>query len=106
SYCILMAEKQSEISKQRLDTIVETTDGFKISEVDMKLRGPGEFFGIRQSGELKFTAADLSKDMILIEKARESAFKVIEEDMQLRKKENQNIREHFLTNYRDSMSII
>ncbi len=106
SYCILLAEKLSDIAKQRLDTIVETTDGFKISEVDMQLRGPGEFFGTRQSGELKFTAADLSKDMILIEKSRESAFKVIEEDTQLRKKENENIRNHFLSNYADSMSII
>jgi len=106
SYCILMAEKLSDISKERLDVIAETTDGFKISETDMKLRGPGEFFGTRQSGELKFSAADLSKDMLLIEKARNAAFKLVEEDSQLRKPENQNIREHFLINYRDSMSLI
>jgi len=106
SYCILMAEKLSDISKERLDVIAETTDGFKISETDMKLRGPGEFFGTRQSGELKFSAADLSKDMLLIEKARNAAFKLVENDPQLRKSENLNIREHFLVNYRDSMSLI
>jgi ATP-dependent DNA helicase RecG len=106
SYCILMADKLNEISKQRLEVITETTDGFKISETDMKLRGPGEFFGIRQSGELKFSAADLSKDMGLIEKARSAAFELIDDDPQLRKEENQNIREHFLINYRDSMSLI
>jgi ATP-dependent DNA helicase RecG len=86
--------------------MVETTDGFKISEVDMKLRGPGEFFGTKQSGELKFNAADITKDMVLIEGARKSAFKLAEEDIQLRKDENKMIREHFLTNYKDSMSLI
>ncbi len=106
SFCILMTEFMNETSKERLNTIVETTDGFKISEVDMKLRGPGEFFGLRQSGELKFTAADLIKDAHLVEKSRQSAFKLMEEDPQLRKKENENIKEHFLINYRDSMSLI
>jgi ATP-dependent DNA helicase RecG len=101
-----MAEKLGDVSKQRLDVIAETTDGFKIAETDMKLRGPGEFFGTRQSGELKFSAADLSKDMELIEKARNAAFKLVEEDSQLRKSENQLIREHFLMYYRDSMSLI
>jgi ATP-dependent DNA helicase RecG len=123
SYCILMAntpnrkepgsmifseENKDEAStaEERLNVMTETTDGFKIAETDMKLRGPGEFFGIRQSGELKFSAADLSKDMMLIEKAREEAFRLVEDDEQLRKPENQPIREHFLTEYKDSMSLI
>jgi ATP-dependent DNA helicase RecG len=106
SYCILMAEKLSELSRKRLEVMVETTDGFKIAETDMKLRGPGEFFGIRQSGELKFTAADLAKDMLLIEKAREAAFRLVDSDPQLRKIENEKIKIHFLTNYKDSMNLI
>ncbi len=106
SYCILIAESRGEISKERLDTIVETTDGFKISEVDMRLRGPGEFFGTRQSGDLKFNVADISKDLPLIEKARNSAFKLAEDDIQLRKEENGVIREYFLVNYKDSMDLI
>ena len=106
SYCILLGDKINEIAQERLNVMVETTDGFKIAETDMKLRGPGEFFGTRQSGELKFSAADLSKDMMLIERARETAFNLIENDPQLRKKENENIREHFLMNYKDSMSFI
>jgi ATP-dependent DNA helicase RecG len=107
SYCILMADnKLADISKERLNIMVETTDGFKISETDMKLRGPGEFFGIRQSGELKFTAADLVNDKLIVEKAREAAFRLIDDDPQLRKTENENIKEHFLMNYRDSMSLI
>lgn len=118
SYCILMTSQspknepggftpeETTTAEKRLGIMTETTDGFKIAETDMLLRGPGEFFGVRQSGELKFSAADLSKDMALIEKARTAAFKLIDEDEQLRKEENQNIREHFLINYKDSMSLI
>lgn len=106
SYCILMADRLSDLSRQRLEVMTETTDGFKIAEIDLKLRGPGEFFGIRQSGDLKFSAADLAKDMLLIEKAREAAFMLVEADPQLRKNENEKIKTHFLTNYKDSMNLI
>jgi len=121
SYCILMAnkvkrkedegfvfngEQETTTADERLKVITKTTDGFKIAETDMRLRGPGEFFGIRQSGELKFSAADLSKDMLLIEKARETAFELVEDDPQLRKPENDPVREYFLMNYKDSMSLI
>lgn len=113
SYCILMAARPNKndgedptVSEARLNVMTETTDGFKIAETDMKLRGPGEFFGIRQSGELKFSAADLAKDMALIEKARETAFKLINDDEQLRKPENDTIREHFMIHYKDSMELI
>jgi ATP-dependent DNA helicase RecG len=107
SFCILMASDElTETASERLEILVETTDGFKISEKDLSLRGPGEFFGTRQSGELKFTAADLSKDFHLLEKARNSAFQLIEKDPHLRAPDNLNIRNHFLTYYRDSMSLI
>jgi len=106
SYCVLMADKLDETSKLRLETLAGTTDGFKISEVDLQIRGPGEFFGTRQSGDLKFSAADLAKDMSLIENARKAAFDLIQDDTQLRKPENKPIRDYFLMNYRDSMSLI
>ena len=106
SYCILMSDKPGEISSQRLKVMTETNDGFIISETDMKLRGPGEFFGTRQSGELKFSAADLTKDIELIEKARKSAFDVIKSDHELRRTENSCIRDHFLVNYKESMELI
>lgn len=106
SYCILMAEKPGEIASERMKIMCETTDGFIISETDMKLRGPGEFFGTRQSGELRFSAADLGKDMALIEKARKAAFDMVLADPEIRKKDNEVIREHFLINYKDSMSLI
>lgn len=106
SYCILMSDKLDETSKVRLDTMVETTDGFKISDVDMKLRGPGEFFGVRQSGELKFTAADLSRDHNVVEKSRKAAFTLIDEDPNLLHPGNKNIRAHFLEKYRESMDLV
>lgn len=106
SYCILISDKLDERSQLRLETLVGTTDGFKISDVDLKMRGPGEFFGTRQSGDLKFSAADLSKDKQIVEKTRDSAFKLIEDDPQLRKTENCAIRNHFLTYYKDSLNLI
>jgi ATP-dependent DNA helicase RecG len=107
SYCILMAtDNLSEETSSRLQILVDSVDGFKISQKDLEIRGPGEFFGTRQSGELKLSAADLSRDMHLIEKARAAAFNLVAEDPQLRKDENKNIRKNFLENYRDSMDFI
>jgi len=107
SYCILMAkEEHGGDARVRLDTLVKSSDGFEISEVDLQLRGPGEFFGVRQSGELKFSVADLSRDMKLLEKAREAAFRVIQDDPELRKPENQAIRKFFLENYKESMELV
>jgi ATP-dependent DNA helicase RecG len=113
SFCILMANLSAKMDKdeisvaeERLKIMTETTDGFKIAETDMKLRGPGEFFGVRQSGDLKFSAADLSKDMELIEKARKAATELINDDPHLVNSENEDLKEHFLINYRDSMSLV
>jgi len=72
----------------------------------MAIRGPGEFFGIRQSGVLNFSCMDLVKDKDIVTKARDIAFKIIEEDPQLRKKENDVIRKEFTSNYKDSMYLM
>ncbi len=84
SYCVLMADyKQSEEAKQRLKVMVETTDGFKIAEQDLALRGPGEFIGTKQSGIPPFRIANLARDVRILSKARDAAFKIIEEDPKL-----------------------
>lgn len=106
SYCILIGKNLDEISKRRLEIMCETTDGFKIAEADMEIRGPGEFYGLRQSGELNFQAADLYRDRELLLKARDIAFKLVDEDPQLRKQENQNIRNYFIANYKDSLYLM
>lgn len=80
SYCILFADPTTEESRRRLDVMVSTSDGFKIAEEDMKIRGWGDFFGVRQSGFLKFKIANPVEDTELLKKAREDAFALVESD--------------------------
>jgi ATP-dependent DNA helicase RecG len=73
SYCILVTEKMNDTAKERIRTLVESTDGFYISEMDLKLRGPGEFFGTKQSGLPALRVADILRDGDLLEIARREA---------------------------------
>jgi ATP-dependent DNA helicase RecG len=73
SYCVLVTEKMNEAAKERIRTLVESTDGFYISEMDLKLRGPGEFFGTKQSGLPSLRVANLLRDGDLLEIARREA---------------------------------
>lgn len=106
SYCILVAKNLDEVSSKRLNILCETNDGFRIAEADMEIRGPGEFFGIRQSGALNFSCTDLSKDKDILETARSAAFRIIEEDLQLRKPEHRVIKNAFLKNFRNSLYLM
>ena len=97
SYCVLMSgNKVSNEGKERLKTMVETSDGFKISEVDLRLRGAGDMMGTKQSGSLQFQIADLVKDTNILEYARKVAIKLLEEDENLQKDENKNILRTYL----------
>jgi len=81
STCILMAEyRQSEESRRRLQAMEDTDDGFQISEIDMELRGAGDFFGTQQSGLPAFRIADLLTDQAILDVARDAAFDLIQED--------------------------
>jgi ATP-dependent DNA helicase RecG len=84
SYCILLADDPSVVGCQRLDIIEKIQDGFILAEEDLKLRGPGEFFGTRQSGLPDLRMARLS-DVTLLETARNEALKLFEEDPLLSK---------------------
>ncbi|HMS34669.1 MAG TPA: ATP-dependent DNA helicase RecG [Ignavibacteria bacterium] len=106
SYCILVAKNLDEVSMKRLSILCETTDGFKIAEADMEIRGPGEFFGIRQSGVLNFSCTDLNKDKDVLETARKIAFKIIEEDPQLRMPEYKMIKRAFMKNFKNSLYLM
>ena len=93
SYCILLSSfKLSSEAKTRLKTMVETSDGFKIAEVDLKLRGPGNMMGTQQSGILRLKIADVVKDTSILYKARQAAIKLLEEDPNLSKPENVAIK--------------
>lgn len=83
SFCILIADAKSEDSRARMEILRDTTDGFKIAEEDMRLRGPGDVAGTKQSGNLDFKIADLLQDSKMLEIARTAAIQVIENDPQL-----------------------
>lgn len=90
SYCILMTDyKLTADAKKRIQTMVRSTNGFEIAEVDLELRGPGDLLGTRQSGMLDLLIADLGKDQQLLQLAREEALKLLEQDPQLKKPENE-----------------
>jgi ATP-dependent DNA helicase RecG len=92
SYCILMTSfKLTNDAKTRIETMTSTNDGFKIAEVDLKLRGPGDLMGTQQSGVLNMKIADIVKDAALLKKAREVAFKVLSDDPNLSSPKNRNI---------------
>ncbi len=86
SYCMLLAQNPSEIARQRLDIIEKIQDGFELAEEDLRLRGPGEFFGTRQSGLPDLRMAKLS-DVGLLELARSEAIRLFEQDKGLEKPE-------------------
>jgi len=87
SYCLLLAENPSEVARERLDIIEKIQDGFQLAEEDLRLRGPGEFFGTRQSGLPDLRMAKLS-DIPLLELARSEAIRLFEQDSTLAKTEH------------------
>ena len=89
SYCILMTgNKLSNDTKLRMRTMVDTNDGFRIAEVDLQLRGPGDLEGTMQSGQLGLRLADLTKDAEILKHARETANEILDDDPTLSKEEN------------------
>jgi ATP-dependent DNA helicase RecG len=95
SYCLLMTgNKLSKDAKTRIKTMVDTTDGFVISEVDMKLRGPGDIAGTRQSGLLDLKIASLVADSHIMSMARNQASKIIDTDPELVNPSNQILKSH------------
>ena len=93
SYCILMSgNKLSNDAKLRLDTMVRTTDGFEISEIDLQLRGPGDIEGTQQSGVLDLKLANITQDQALLQEARQAVIQLYENDPDLQKPENGILR--------------
>lgn len=97
SYCILMtSHKLSSDSKTRMETMVQTNDGFEIAEVDLKLRGPGDLMGTQQSGVLNLQIADLFRDRDTLALARNYALKLLKEDAGMQKPEHAALRAVFI----------
>ena len=81
-----------------------TNDGFLIADEDLKMRGPGEFFGTRQSGFFKFKIANMINDGKIIRRARETAFKIINEDQSLKSPKNKMISKYFKKYYKTQIN--
>lgn len=94
SYCILVCDTKTEDARERMEVMVLTNDGFKIAEEDLRLRGPGELAGTKQSGNLDFKVADLVQDSRLLEVARQAAMDLVNHDPQLSHPEHRPILAH------------
>lgn len=93
SYCIFASGNKSKKTKDRLEILNKTNDGFKIAEEDLKLRGPGDFFGVRQSGDFDFGIADIYTDAKVLKSASEAAGEVLDKDPELELEENRYLAE-------------
>ena len=93
SYCIFVSGNKSKKTKDRLEILNKTNDGFKIAEEDLKLRGPGDFFGVRQSGDFDFGIADIYTDAKVLKSESEAAGEVLDKDPELGLEENRYLAE-------------
>lgn len=93
SFCVLFSDSDSEVSKERLKVMEKTTDGFVISEEDLRLRGPGDFFGSRQHGLPEMHIANFCTDVRVLKEAQDAANALLKADPQLTKAENRCLKE-------------
>ena len=106
SYCILLtAGRLGEEAQGRIDAMTATNDGFKIAEADLELRGPGEFFGTRQSGLPEFRVVDLLRHASLLEDARREASAIVARDPELSDPAHRPLRQALLTRWRGKLAL-
>ena len=97
SYCIFVSGNDRPDTKKRLDILNQSNDGFYIAREDLKLRGPGDLFGIRQSGLLEFKIGDVFTDAVILQAASEEAAKLTKRDPALLEKENQELKKRLVS---------
>jgi ATP-dependent DNA helicase RecG len=100
------AHREVNVTKKRLETMVNTNDGFVIAEVDLELRGAGDYFGTRQSGLPGFRLANIISDADLLTVARKEAFDIVERDPHLVRSEHKNIRKEFEFVFKELLSLV
>ena len=97
----VVSDHRGEETRRRLKALCATNDGFRIAEEDLKLRGPGDFFGARQHGLPQLRVADLAGDMRVLQEAREAVEWVLQADPGLQKRENRGMLNHIKSLFRD-----
>ena len=106
SFCYLIERKKTINSEKRLKVMENTSDGFIISDEDLKLRGPGDFFGTKQHGYLNSGIINFSQDREIISRCRKKAFEIINEDPKLCLSKNEKIKKEFTENYKSMLEFI
>ena len=106
SYCILKSDNRSVKSRERLKIMEKSNNGFEIAEKDLELRGPGDFFGIRQSGLPEFKLANLLKDINILKSSQQAAKEIILKDKTLKMEENKNIKKALFDKFGEQLTNI
>jgi len=106
STCVLLSDPKTDEGRARLSVMTKTQNGFEIAEHDLQLRGPGEFYGTRQSGLPDFRLANIIRDVDMIQRAREAAFELIERDPYLEAEENQPLKEALMRFWGEKLSLV
>ena len=106
SYCVLIYDSKTDVCRQRMAIMEETNDGFKISERDLEIRGPGEFFGTRQHGLPELKVANLFKHIKILKLAQQEARYILGEDNNLQLKENMALKKEIIDKFKDTLKEI
>jgi ATP-dependent DNA helicase RecG len=101
SFCVLIADPKTPDGEERMTVMTQTNDGFRIAEEDLRLRGPGEFFGVRQSGLPSLRIADVLRDVEVLKEARRDAFALLARDPNLSRPEHRALREAIVARRRN-----
>jgi ATP-dependent DNA helicase RecG len=105
SHCILLSDATTENAEERLKAMTKTNDGFEIAEMDLRLRGPGEFFGLRQHGLPPLKIADITKEMELLATAKEDALAMLESDPDLRSPQHRILRDELHRRFGQTLAL-
>jgi ATP-dependent DNA helicase RecG len=106
SICLLMSDSKGAVARQRLNILCQTTDGFRIAEEDLRIRGPGEILGTRQHGWPEFRVANLVEDVDLLMQARDDAAIIVQDDPSLKKVEHTDLKAELHRRFRDKVAFI
>ncbi len=106
SYCLLFGTPKSAESRQRLKIMLATNDGFKIAEEDLRLRGPGEFFGTRQHGLPEFKIGDIINDYNILKLARDDAFELVNVSQKSKTSKDRMLLKRITENFKHKLDLI